>query len=91
MCAGLSDREDWLELNDREVKAVPPGAKPVLGPVADKAPAPVVGPDVGPAVGPDSVVEPKPPNILILAKPPTKVGRAFVCMYFSAVKSTAED
>ncbi|KAG7240821.1 hypothetical protein INR49_023395 [Caranx melampygus] len=69
---GLSDREDWLEVNDREVKAIPPGAKPVLGPVADKAPAPVVGPDVGPAVGPDSVVEPKRPNILILAKPPTK-------------------
>lgn len=78
MCVGLSDREDWLEVSDREVKAIPPGVKPVL--VADKAPAPVVGPDVGPAVGPDSVVEPKQPNILILAKPPTKVS-VFVCVF----------
>lgn len=84
MCVGLSDREDWLEVNDREVKAVPPGAKPVLGPVADKAPAPVVGPDVGPAVGPDSVVELIQPNIPILAKPPTKVRCVFACSYFNA-------
>ncbi|XP_051267984.1 endoplasmic reticulum mannosyl-oligosaccharide 1,2-alpha-mannosidase isoform X1 [Dicentrarchus labrax] len=81
---GLSDREDWLELNDREVKTILPDVKSVLGQAADKAPAPVAGPhvepalgpalrpDVGPDVVPDSVVEPREPNIPILAKPPTK-------------------
>ncbi|XP_069017550.1 endoplasmic reticulum mannosyl-oligosaccharide 1,2-alpha-mannosidase [Embiotoca jacksoni] len=70
---GLSDREDWLELDDRDLKAVPPGVKPVLGPAAaGKPPAPVVGPHLGPAVGPDSVAEPRGPNVPILAKPPTK-------------------
>ncbi|KAM9338091.1 endoplasmic reticulum mannosyl-oligosaccharide 1,2-alpha-mannosidase [Symphorus nematophorus] len=73
---GLPDREDWLELNDRELKTVVPVVKAVLGPVAVKAPAPVAGPHVGPALvpeaGPDAVVEPRGPNIPILAKPPTK-------------------
>ncbi|XP_035523851.1 endoplasmic reticulum mannosyl-oligosaccharide 1,2-alpha-mannosidase [Morone saxatilis] len=81
---GLSDREDWLELNDREVKTILPDVKSVLGQAAGKAPAPVAGPhvepalgpalrpDVGPDAAPDSVVEPREPNILILAKPPTK-------------------
>ncbi|GLD75378.1 endoplasmic reticulum mannosyl-oligosaccharide 1,2-alpha-mannosidase-like protein, partial [Lates japonicus] len=69
---GLSDKEDWLELNDREVNAVPPGVKPVLGPAAGKAPVPVAGPHVGPAVGPDAVEEPRGPNVPILPKPPTK-------------------
>ena len=77
VCVGLSDKEDWLELNDREMKTILPDVKSILGPAAGKAPAPVAGPHVGPAlvpeVGPDAVVEPKGPNIPILAKPPTKV------------------
>ena len=56
VCLGSSDREDWLELNDRDLKPVPPGAKPVLGPAAGKTPAPVAGPHLGPAVVPDAVV-----------------------------------
>ncbi|XP_030598628.1 endoplasmic reticulum mannosyl-oligosaccharide 1,2-alpha-mannosidase [Archocentrus centrarchus] len=69
---GLSDREDWLDLDDRELKAIPPGVKPVLGLAAGKVPAPVAGPHLQPAVGPDAVPEPKGPNIPILAKPPKK-------------------
>ncbi|XP_070706993.1 endoplasmic reticulum mannosyl-oligosaccharide 1,2-alpha-mannosidase [Pempheris klunzingeri] len=81
---GLSDREDWLELNDRELKAIPLGVKSVLGQAEGKAPAPVAGPHVGPPVGPDAgpgvgpgassdaAVEPRGPNVPILAKPPTK-------------------
>ncbi|XP_029372403.1 endoplasmic reticulum mannosyl-oligosaccharide 1,2-alpha-mannosidase isoform X1 [Echeneis naucrates] len=67
---GLPEREDWLELNDREL--IPLGVKPVLGPDADKPPAPVAGPHVGDAVGPDPVLEPRGPNIPILPKPPIK-------------------
>ncbi|CAK6965113.1 endoplasmic reticulum mannosyl-oligosaccharide 1%2C2-alpha-mannosidase isoform X1 [Scomber scombrus] len=79
---GISDREEWLELNDRGLNAAPPGAKPELGPDAGKTPAPVAGPHLGPAVvpdvavpdalGPDAVEELKGPNIPILAKPPIK-------------------
>lgn len=77
LCVGLSDKEDWLGLNDRELKAIPPGVKPVLDLAPGKAPAPVPGPHVGPAAGShavaDTVLEPRGPNIPILAKPPTKV------------------
>lgn len=72
---GLSDREDWPDLTDRELKPVPPGVKPVLGPAVDKAPVPVAGPHLGPHLGPvdderpDPAVEPIEPNILILPKP----------------------
>nr|XP_046230717.1 endoplasmic reticulum mannosyl-oligosaccharide 1,2-alpha-mannosidase isoform X2 [Scatophagus argus] len=77
---GSADREDWLELNDRELKTILPGVKSVLGHAAGKAPAPAagphvrppLGPEVGPEVGPDAVVEPKGPNIPLLPKPPTK-------------------
>ncbi|XP_008297215.1 endoplasmic reticulum mannosyl-oligosaccharide 1,2-alpha-mannosidase [Stegastes partitus] len=70
---GLSDREDWLEVNDRDMKAVPPGVKPALDPAAgDQPPAPAAGPHLEPAVHPDVVVEPKGPNVPILPKPPTK-------------------
>lgn len=68
---GLSDREDWPDLTDRELKPVPPGVKPVLGPAVDKAPVPVAGPHLGPVDDerPDPAVEPIEPNILILPKP----------------------
>uniref|UniRef100_A0A8D3AUM5 alpha-1,2-Mannosidase n=1 Tax=Scophthalmus maximus TaxID=52904 RepID=A0A8D3AUM5_SCOMX len=75
---GLSDREDWPDLTDRELKPVPPGVKPVLGPAVDKAPVPVAGPHLGPHLGPvdderpDPAVEPIEPNILILPKPLSK-------------------
>ncbi|XP_078126874.1 endoplasmic reticulum mannosyl-oligosaccharide 1,2-alpha-mannosidase isoform X1 [Sander vitreus] len=73
---GLSDREDWLELNDREVKDIPPEVKSVLDQAEAKDPPPVAGPHMGPAVDPaagaDAVVGPKAPNVPILAKPPIK-------------------
>ncbi|CAI5666389.1 endoplasmic reticulum mannosyl-oligosaccharide 1,2-alpha-mannosidase [Oreochromis niloticus] len=69
---GLSDQEDWLELNDRELKAIPPGVKPVLGQAAGKAPAPVAGPHLRPAVVPEAAGEARGPNIPILVKPPIK-------------------
>ncbi|KAG8010865.1 Endoplasmic reticulum mannosyl-oligosaccharide 1 [Nibea albiflora] len=49
---GLSDREDWLDLNDRELKTILPVVKSVFGQAAGKAPAPVAGPHVQPALGP---------------------------------------
>lgn len=80
VCVGLSDKEDWLGLNDREL-ANPPGVKPVLNLTPAKAPAPVPGPHVGPAAesdaGANPVLEPRGPNIPILAKPPTKVRVVF--------------
>lgn len=73
---GLSDREDWLELNDRGVKTILPADKPVH-PV-DKDPAPVAQPHVDPDVGPDALVQPKNPNIPILPKPPIKVRHEYL-------------
>ncbi|XP_049460203.1 endoplasmic reticulum mannosyl-oligosaccharide 1,2-alpha-mannosidase [Epinephelus fuscoguttatus] len=73
---GLSDKEDWLELNDREMKDILPGVESVLDGAAGKALPPVAGPHVGPAVDPDVgadvVMKPRGPNIPMLAKPPTK-------------------
>ncbi|TKS84189.1 Endoplasmic reticulum mannosyl-oligosaccharide 1,2-alpha-mannosidase [Collichthys lucidus] len=86
---GLSDREDWLDLNDRELKTILPVVKSLFGQAPGKAPAPVagphvqpalgpavgpegVGPDMGPGAGLDVVMEPRGPNIPILAKPPIK-------------------
>lgn len=98
MCVGLSDREDWLDLNDRELKTILPVVKSLFGQAAGKAPAPVAGPHVqpalGPAVGPegvgpdtgpgaglDVVMEPRGPNIPILAKPPIKVRVIFISLF----------
>ncbi|XP_028274112.1 endoplasmic reticulum mannosyl-oligosaccharide 1,2-alpha-mannosidase [Parambassis ranga] len=69
---GSSDKDDWLELNDRDLKPILPGVKSELGPAQGKAPAPVAGPHLRPAVGPDLVVEPKGPTIPIFVKPPMK-------------------
>ncbi|KAF7648053.1 hypothetical protein LDENG_00162660 [Lucifuga dentata] len=64
---GLPDKEDWLELNDRELKALPPRV-----PEAGKVPVIVVGSDLGPAVGPDAIAEPKVPKVPVLVKPAIK-------------------
>ncbi|KAJ4925954.1 hypothetical protein JOQ06_008139, partial [Pogonophryne albipinna] len=65
----FSDRDEWLELNDREVKDDLPDVQSVLDRPAAKVPPPAAGP----AVGPDpAVVEPKGPNIPIFPKPPIK-------------------
>ncbi|XP_034752387.1 endoplasmic reticulum mannosyl-oligosaccharide 1,2-alpha-mannosidase isoform X2 [Etheostoma cragini] len=73
---GLSDRGDWLELNDREVKDIPPEVKAASDQAEAKAPPPVAGPHMGPAVDPDAgadaVVGPRAPNVPILAKPRIK-------------------
>lgn len=71
---GLSDKDDWLELNDRGLDLVPPGLKPALRPAEGKAPAPVVGPHLDPAESLQDLLEPRGPNIPVLPKPPTKVG-----------------
>lgn len=94
LCPVLPDRDDWLELNDGELKAVLPGVKPVVSEEEGKAPAPMagphvgpaVGPDAGPVVGPDAVLEPKGPNVPILPKPPLKV-RLFFCSCISAINN----
>ncbi|KAK9532843.1 hypothetical protein VZT92_010208 [Zoarces viviparus] len=73
---GGSDREDWLELNDRDVKDLPPGVKSILDQAEGKALPPVAEPHVLPAVDPDAVtgavVEPRGPNVPIMPKPPIK-------------------
>ncbi|XP_062334817.1 endoplasmic reticulum mannosyl-oligosaccharide 1,2-alpha-mannosidase isoform X1 [Osmerus eperlanus] len=51
----VPDREDWVELDDRELRPVPPGANPVAGPAVGARAAAVglaAGPEVGPALGP---------------------------------------
>ncbi|KAF6719435.1 Endoplasmic reticulum mannosyl-oligosaccharide 1,2-alpha-mannosidase [Oryzias melastigma] len=62
---GWSDKEDWLELNDRGFKVEP-------SPAAGRAPAPVVQPHLGVALDPVVLEKPKEPHIPVLAKPPTK-------------------
>ncbi|XP_029921166.1 endoplasmic reticulum mannosyl-oligosaccharide 1,2-alpha-mannosidase isoform X1 [Myripristis murdjan] len=70
------DKEDWMKLEDRELKAMPPGVKPVVGPAVGKAPVLAAGPDLGPAVSagliPDVAAEPERPKVPILPKPPIK-------------------
>lgn len=91
VCVGLSDREDWLELNDRGMKTSLPGVKSVSGQAEDKAPAPVarphvgphVSPHVGPDVDPDAMVEPRRPNFPILPKPPTKVRPKYYVVFIN--------
>ncbi|XP_075993874.1 endoplasmic reticulum mannosyl-oligosaccharide 1,2-alpha-mannosidase [Genypterus blacodes] len=81
---GLSDKEDWLEVDDRSLRPLPHRADAMMGPEAVKAPLPVVlpnggmvpvpvaGPDPGPAVGPDAKAEPVAPKAPVLAKPAIK-------------------
>lgn len=89
LCSGWSDREDLLELNDRDVTDLPRGVKSILDDAAGKAPPPAAGPHVRPAVEPDAaagaVVEPKGPNVPILPKPPIKVRAVFVFINCTAV------
>ncbi|XP_034402869.1 endoplasmic reticulum mannosyl-oligosaccharide 1,2-alpha-mannosidase isoform X3 [Cyclopterus lumpus] len=62
---GWSDRDDWLELNDRDVKDLPLDVQAIL----DQAAGAVVEPDVGAG----AVVVPRGPNVPIFPKPPTKI------------------
>lgn len=104
LCAGLSDRDDWLELNEREVKpglaqtvgkAPPPVAGPnvgaAVGPAVGPALGPALGPDVGPGVVPDAVEEPRGPNIPALVKPLMKVTFFFFLNYISLEKTVQTD
>uniref|UniRef100_A0A1A8LIZ7 alpha-1,2-Mannosidase n=2 Tax=Nothobranchius pienaari TaxID=704102 RepID=A0A1A8LIZ7_9TELE len=70
---GLPEKEDWLQLSDRDLNVIPAPPKPVLDPDAGKPPAPVVGPHLEPAEGqPDAAAESRGQIIPILPKPPTK-------------------
>ncbi|XP_029025299.1 endoplasmic reticulum mannosyl-oligosaccharide 1,2-alpha-mannosidase isoform X2 [Betta splendens] len=69
---GLSVKEAWFTPNDMELKPIGPDVKPVLDLAIGRPPVPVLRPAAGPDVGADPVLEPKGPNIPILAKPPTK-------------------
>lgn len=73
----LTNKEDWLKLNNR-------GVKSDWGQAADRTPAPVAQPQMGGAVGADE--EPGRPNIPILPKPPTKVRLKYVLFMFIQVK-----
>lgn len=64
---GWSDKEEWLELNDR-------GFKAELSPAPGRAPAPVVQPHLGDAAAdPVALAKPKEPHVPVLAKLPAKV------------------
>ncbi|XP_056147174.1 endoplasmic reticulum mannosyl-oligosaccharide 1,2-alpha-mannosidase [Lampris incognitus] len=73
---GFSDQEDWLELDDRALKAMPPGVKPVVGPAVGRASVHAAGPDLVPTVGqgliPDVIPEPQRPKDPILPDPTIK-------------------
>lgn len=73
MCvsSGLSDREDWLKVNDRDVEKIPAADKPARP--ADKDLDPIAEPHVDPGAGPDALAAPKNPNVAIIPKPPGKV------------------
>ncbi|XP_037547667.1 endoplasmic reticulum mannosyl-oligosaccharide 1,2-alpha-mannosidase [Nematolebias whitei] len=68
---GLSDKEDWLELNGGNLN-LPAALQPVINPAAGRPPAPVVGPHLEPAETPEAAAPPRGPNIPVLAKPPIK-------------------
>lgn len=81
---GLSDREEWLELDGRRVKTVIPGGKALSGQAAEKAPPPVAGPDVGS----DTVKDTRRENIPVMPKPPIKVRLArFLFVLVNGIES----
>ncbi|KAM6986479.1 endoplasmic reticulum mannosyl-oligosaccharide 1,2-alpha-mannosidase [Aplochiton taeniatus] len=71
------DMEDWLVLEDREMKAILPGVKPVAGLAMGKMLGPTVGPALGPAIGPglilEGIPEPHQQKVPFIPKPLTKV------------------
>ncbi|KAM4634018.1 endoplasmic reticulum mannosyl-oligosaccharide 1,2-alpha-mannosidase [Polymixia lowei] len=77
---GFSEKEDWLELDDRKLKAMPQGVMPVPRPAVGKAPGHAAGPDLEPAEGPGLIPgvipEPQRAKAPTLPKPPIKK-RAF--------------
>lgn len=80
VCVELTNKEDWLKLNNR-------GVKSDQGQAADRTPAPVAQPQMGGAVGADE--EPGRQNIPILPKPPTKVRLKPVLFMF--IKSSSKE
>lgn len=76
---GLSDKEEWLELDGGRVKTIIPGGKADLGQDAEKAPPPVAGPDVGT----DTVEDTRKENIPVMPKPPIKVRLARIFSFRS--------
>lgn len=77
---GLSDREGWLEVNDRGVRTIIPGGKSLSDQAAEKDPPPMVRPDVGA----DTVEETRGQNIPMMPKPPIKVDlHVFFILFWS--------
>ena len=75
---GLSDAEDWLELDDRQIKVMPPVKSLEAGPLLGHAEAavPELRPAVKPRLIPEVVPEPQRLKAPIMPKPPVKVGKA---------------
>lgn len=65
---GLSDKEEWLAVDDRRGKTIIPGGNALSGRDAEKVPPPVAGPDIGA----NSVEDRKIENIPVMPKPPIK-------------------
>lgn len=66
---GFSDREGWLQVNDRGVRTIIPGGKSLSDQASEKDPPPMVRPDVGA----DTVEETRDQNVPMMPKPPIKV------------------
>lgn len=66
---GLSEREDWLKVNDRDVEKIPAADKPARP--ADKDLDPIAEPHVDAGAGPDALA-PKNPSVAAVPKPPVK-------------------
>lgn len=66
---GLSDRDEWPELDVRRVKTIIPGGKALSAPAPENVPPPGAGPDAGA----DTVEDTRSENVPVMPKPPIKV------------------
>lgn len=73
--SGLSEREDWLKVNERDAEKIPAADKPSRP--ADKDLDPIAEPHVDPGAGPDALA-PKNPSVAVVPKPPVKVRNLLV-------------
>lgn len=74
--SGLSEREDWLKVNERDAEnGIPAADKPARP--ADKDLDPIAEPHVDPGAGPDALA-PKNPSVAVVPKPPVKVRNLLV-------------